>query len=101
MSTLLYRLYRWIYSFVQGGAGAKAQHELRYWKARKSEEGALSYGHYEYFFTTHFGLTRDFYKGKRILGCGPRGSLEWADMNGTQRPGIVSVRFIKMEKYDA
>lgn len=56
--------------------------ELRYWKNQKKKEGALSNDHYSYFYTTHFGLTEDDYRGKRILdiGCGPRGSLEWANM---------------------
>src|SRR5215208_921353 len=53
--------------------------ELRYWRTRESID---SNAHYEYFFTEHFGLDRDFYKGKRVLdvGCGPRGSLEWMDV---------------------
>lgn len=53
--------------------------EFRYWKMRQRSEGTLANRHYEYFFTTFFGLTRADYAGKRILdiGCGPRGSLEW------------------------
>jgi glycosyltransferase involved in cell wall biosynthesis/SAM-dependent methyltransferase len=45
--------------------------------------------HFEYFYTTHFGLDRAFYEGKKVLdvGCGPRGSLEWADM-AAQRVGL-------------
>lgn len=60
----------------------KESHELSYWEERKDKEGTLANSHYEYFFTAHFKLTRDFFTGKRILdvGCGPRGSLEWADM---------------------
>jgi ubiquinone/menaquinone biosynthesis C-methylase UbiE len=55
--------------------------ELSYWTMRRLREGALDNAHYEFFFTEHFGLDRSFYSGKRILdvGCGPRGSLEWAD----------------------
>jgi ubiquinone/menaquinone biosynthesis C-methylase UbiE len=62
-------------------ADKKAAAELAYWQGKKREEGALTNRHYEYFFTTFFGLTKDFYVGKRVLdvGCGPRGSLEWAD----------------------
>lgn len=32
-------------------------------------------------FIQFFGLDNDYYNGKKILdiGCGPRGSLEWAD----------------------
>lgn len=57
--------------------------ELTYWKSRKAVEGTLSNKHYEQFYTSHFGLSLDFYSGKRVLdiGCGPRGSLEWADMS--------------------
>jgi ubiquinone/menaquinone biosynthesis C-methylase UbiE len=40
----------------------------------------LANKHYKYFYTTHFGLDDSFYSNKTILdiGCGPRGSLEWA-----------------------
>lgn len=60
----------------------KRFHELRYWKSRTKAEGALSNDHYQHFYTTHFGLDPDNYAGKVILdiGCGPRGSLEWATM---------------------
>lgn len=53
--------------------------ELLYWRLRKLDEGDLTNGHYEEFFTIHFGLSIADYKGKRVLdiGCGPRGSLEW------------------------
>ncbi len=60
----------------------KESSELRYWKGRKQSEGVLSNEHYEYFYTTHFGLDAEFYNNKVLLdiGCGPRGSLEWASM---------------------
>jgi SAM-dependent methyltransferase len=68
---------------------SKADAELAYWRERKAEEGALTGPHYEWFFTTHFGLDRSFYAGQRVLdvGCGPRGSLEWADM-AAERVGL-------------
>jgi len=58
----------------------KAAAELAFWQSRLAQQGVLSNDHYEYFYTTHFGLDHTFYAGKRILdiGCGPRGSLEWA-----------------------
>lgn len=61
---------------------SKGDHELDYWKSRKAVENVLANDHYSYFYTTHFGLSPEFYAGKRVLdiGCGPRGSLEWADM---------------------
>lgn len=60
----------------------KEYNELRYWKKVKSTEERMSNDHYEYFYTTHFGLDRSFYENKVLLdiGCGPRGSLEWASM---------------------
>src|ERR1700760_3992422 len=73
----------------------KEYHELRYWrsvattmvgnKAQQAHERA----HYEHFFTTFFGLTKADYAGKRVadIGCGPCGSLEWAD-NTLERVGI-------------
>lgn len=54
--------------------------ELAYWSTRKAVEGRLKNGWFERFFTGHFGLTATDYADKCILdiGCGPRGSLEWA-----------------------
>lgn len=69
--------------------GMKVFRELGYWTERKAVEGVLNNSHYEFFYTTHFGLSRSFFEGKKILdiGCGPRGSLEWADM-ASERIGI-------------
>jgi SAM-dependent methyltransferase len=62
------------------GHRAKRRAELGYWKARAAAEGELGAGHYEWLFTTHQGLGAADYAGRRMLdvGCGPRGSLEWA-----------------------
>lgn len=67
----------------------KRYHELKYWRGKKLAEGNLGHDHYEYYFTTHFGLEPSFYEGKTIvdIGCGPRGSLEWANM-AARRIGI-------------
>lgn len=56
--------------------------ELLFWKIKKNREGKLGHAHYEYFFTDYFSISGSFYEGKSILdiGCGPRGSLEWAHM---------------------
>ena len=61
-------------------SSAKFRGELAFWQSRLAHEGVLRNDHFEYFYTTHFGLDRAFYRGKRVLdlGCGPRGSLEWA-----------------------
>lgn len=58
----------------------KREGELTYWHERAALEGALTGDHYEWFFTEHFGIERATYAARRILdvGCGPRGSLEWA-----------------------
>ncbi len=60
--------------------------ELAFWESRVLLQGVLSNDHFEYFYTAHFGLAREFYKNKKILdiGCGPRGSLEWASEAGVR-----------------
>jgi len=60
---------------------AKGQAEIAYWGMRLRQQGQLSNDHFEFFYTTYFGLEKDFYRGRTVLdiGCGPRGSLEWAD----------------------
>ena len=68
----------------------KRRAELRYWRGRyAAENGQLSNSHYEPLYTEVFGLTKEDFRGKRVLdiGCGPRGSLEWADM-ASQRVGL-------------
>jgi ubiquinone/menaquinone biosynthesis C-methylase UbiE len=58
----------------------KEDAEIAFWDSRLQKQGVLANDHFEYFFTTHFGLEKASYRGKRIvdIGCGPRGSLEWA-----------------------
>jgi ubiquinone/menaquinone biosynthesis C-methylase UbiE len=71
----------------------KERHELSFWrKKHRQEQGQLSNQHYERFYTTFFSLDRNFYAGKCIIdiGCGPRGSLEWADM-AKKRVGLDSL----------
>jgi SAM-dependent methyltransferase len=71
-------------------AAYKRRSELAYWNGRfKAEKGSLNNSHYEPLFTTVYGLTRDDFKGKRVIdiGCGPRGSLEWATM-AAERVGL-------------
>jgi ubiquinone/menaquinone biosynthesis C-methylase UbiE len=67
----------------------KARAEMRYWRRRKQVETTLAADHYEYFYTQLFGLTAQDYAGKRVLdiGCGPRGSLEWATL-AAERVGL-------------
>lgn len=70
-------------------AKRKEANELAYWKKKKQEEGVLTNRHYEYFYTSHFDLNASYYDNKVILdiGCGPRGSLEWASM-ASRRIGL-------------
>jgi SAM-dependent methyltransferase len=72
-----------------GRQGAKAHEELAFWRSRSSAEGRLRGDHFQFFFTTHFGLDESFFEGKRLLdiGCGPRGSLEWASA-AAERVGL-------------
>jgi 2-polyprenyl-3-methyl-5-hydroxy-6-metoxy-1,4-benzoquinol methylase len=67
----------------------KERVELAFWQSKRAAEKTLTNAHYEFFYTSAFGMTRDNYRGKRVLdiGCGPRGSLEWADM-AAQRVGL-------------
>lgn len=69
----------------------KRRVEADYWITQHYRSGnrALGNSHYEYFYTDHFDYPKDFYTGKKILdiGCGPRGSLEWAD-NALEAVGL-------------
>ncbi len=68
----------------------KGDAEFEFWrKTRANSGGVLQNNHFEQLFTDQFGLTRAFFAGKRILdvGCGPRGSLEWAAEAG-RRVGL-------------
>ena len=51
--------------------------EMAFWKERHRESaGVLRNTHFEYFYTSYFGIGKEEYTGKSILdiGCGPRGS---------------------------
>jgi len=67
----------------------KEQFELSYWRMKKILEPKLKNEHYKYFYTDYFSLPDSFYQDKTIMdvGCGPRGSLEWASMT-KQRIGL-------------
>jgi SAM-dependent methyltransferase len=68
----------------------KHRAELAHWRSVfRRESGKMSNDHYAWFYTSHFGLSPSDYSGRRILdiGCGPRGSLEWADM-ASERVGL-------------
>lgn len=89
MMSLVKKLALPFYSFVFP-TGLKRRAELKYWRGKYVEqEGNLSNSHYQPLYTEVYGLTTADYSGKRVLdiGCGPRGSLEWADMTA-QRVGL-------------
>jgi ubiquinone/menaquinone biosynthesis C-methylase UbiE len=67
----------------------KERNEIAYWRSRLAAEGQLTNERYFQSYTSTFDLEPSFYAGKRILdiGCGPRGSLEWADM-AAERVGL-------------
>lgn len=74
--------------------------ELCYWKTVKLFSKSLTKNsHYKYFYTDNFSIPEEFYKDKTILdiGCGPRGSLEWADM-AKERIGMdpLAEQYLKM-----
>lgn len=69
---------------------ARLEAELRHWQRyNQAHAEPPMRSQYEFFFTTCFGLTKEFYSGRRVLdlGCGPCGSLEWAD-NVAARIGL-------------
>jgi len=71
------------------GINSKELYEYAYWRMRKFQEPVLENDHYEKMFTELSGVDRDFYDNKIVLdiGCGPRGSLEWAT-NAKRRIGL-------------
>ncbi len=72
--------------------GAKGRGEIAYWRRKVAEEGTLKNDHYEFLYTTHWDIDPRVYVGAKVLdiGCGPRGSLEWADQ-AAERVGIDSL----------
>lgn len=79
-----------LYYRLKIGGDSKGDAEMRYWRGRhQAESGVLAHDHYAWFYTGEFGLTLDDYAGKRVLdiGCGPRGSLEWAT-GAAERVGL-------------
>src|SRR5712691_3711179 len=66
----------------------KRRSELKFWKGLY-QSGRFSNWGYVRLYTDVFDLQRKDYDAKRVLdiGCGPCGSLEWADMT-SQRVGL-------------
>jgi SAM-dependent methyltransferase len=86
-------------SLIFSGLTAKERSELNFWSDRVSIEKTLNNSHYKFFFTDFFGLSDLDFSGKSIIdvGCGPRGSLEWAHM-AKERIGLdsLSSSYIKL-----
>lgn len=101
------KILQWSYknasSVLQKFLGNKRQkefYEWLFWMSKKIREGKLTNHHYEFFFTEYFGFTKEAYKAKKVMdiGCGPRGSLEWADV-ATERIGLDTLadKYLRME----
>jgi SAM-dependent methyltransferase len=88
LRNVLSHLYNWIAARLFP-LHHKERNEIAYWRSRLAAEGQLSNQHYLQSYTSTFELEPSSYAGKRILdiGCGPRGSLEWADM-AAERVGL-------------
>jgi len=71
------------------GVDTKRLYEITYWRMQHRKESQLKNDWYESIFTNWFGISREFYTNMRLLdiGCGPRGSLEWAHM-AAERVGL-------------
>lgn len=86
--------------FLFGKKRQKEFYEWMFWKVKKLKEKKLTNHHYEEFFTAYFGFSHEDYKGKKVMdiGCGPRGSLEWAEMTD-ERIGLDTLadKYVKME----
>ena len=83
-----------------GSFSFKEFFELGYWKTVKLFSKSLTKNsHYKYFYTDNFSIPEEFYNNKIILdiGCGPRGSLEWAD-TAKERIGMdpLAEQYLKM-----
>jgi ubiquinone/menaquinone biosynthesis C-methylase UbiE len=82
-------------------ASGKHASELAYWRRQREQQGELEQGErfYRWQFVEHFGVGESFFRGKRLLdvGCGPRGSLEWAD-EALERVGLdpLADRYVEL-----
>lgn len=82
--------YHYFRAFSRSDPTEKKRHkELAFWLRKATVEGHLDNDHFKYYYTEHFDLAVQDYEDKRILdiGCGPRGSLEWANV-AAERIGI-------------
>lgn len=101
------KFFQWYYKnatkVFQPIFGVKRQkefYEWLFWKIQKFKEKKLNNKHYQHFFTEYFELPFEYYNDKKVLdiGCGPRGSLEWAT-NTSERVGLDTLadKYVKLE----
>ena len=94
-----YRYASKIFLFLFGPKLLKGANEMIFWWYKKIFEGKFKNEHFEAFFTTFFNLSFDDFDDKKILdvGCGPRGSLEWAH-HAQERVGLdpLANQYLKM-----
>ena len=78
---LYYRILASILYCISPAKAKRWYSEIVFWRLVKLRKGFYFTKQYEWFYTTHFGFTREDFKGKTILdiGCGPMGTLEWAE----------------------
>jgi len=95
-----YRYASKFFLFLFGPKLFKGLNEILFWRFKKVIEGRLNNDHFEVFFTDFFALKKSDFSDKKIvdIGCGPRGSLEWAD-NVAERIGLdpLADKYVKME----
>ena len=101
----LYHRFGFLLSFLFRKQKLKLQIEYFYWWLAKRKEKEFGNLHYQEFYTNYFGLSLNFYESKKVLdiGCGPRGSLEWAIKSETfgLDPLIDKYRNLGLEKHKA
>ena len=81
----------------------KEEVEMAYWRrVLRQSDGRFYNGHFESRYTDLFGLGRAHFDGKRLLdiGCGPLGSLAWAD-NAAERVGVdpLADRYARLNRH--
>lgn len=91
-----------VYAPISVQTKMKEEMEMAYWRLNlRKSNGQFYNGHFEEYFTNLFDLDKSFYTGKSVLdiGCGPLGSLEWAD-NAVRRVGADTLgdRYLKLNK---
>lgn len=86
---LYYRLIKDIMVLFSYPGAKRWYAEKVFWRLVKLRKGFYFTKEYEYFYTTHFGFEENDFEDKRILdiGCGPMGTLEWAN-NAKERIGL-------------